>query len=265
MGNILRKFLTALSFLTILPLPIPFFRKDEESKENIKKDFSQSSIFFPLVGIIIGVILFALDQLLKFITLPSSLHAGIILTIWVFLSGGLHLEGFADMVDGFSGGKNKDDIIGIMKDGSVGAKGTLALILLILLKYLLLFSLPDTAKRDALLLAPMMGRWSMVLAGYQGKPASTDNTLAQMFTLYLGRKELFIATLFTAILSYFIFSYHCIYLFLITCLVTACLVAYSVRKIEGICGDVLGAINEINELIVMGTVLLTTLFQGTVL
>jgi len=254
MGNILRKFLTALSFLTILPLPIPLFRK-EEVKEDLKKDFSQSSIFFPLVGLIIGVILFVLHQLLQFTNLPSSLHTGIILTIWVSLSGGLHLEGFADMVDGFSGGKNKDDIIGIMKDASVGAKGALALILLILLKYLLLFSLPDTAKRDSLLLAPMIGKWSMVLAGYQGKPASTDNTLAQMFTLYLGRKELFIATLFTAILSYFILSYRCIYLFLITCLVTACLVAYSVRKIEGICGDVLGAINEINELVVLLLVL----------
>jgi adenosylcobinamide-GDP ribazoletransferase len=264
MGNIFRRFLTALSFLTILPFPIPSFREEEEVKEDLKKDFSQSSIFFPIVGLIMGVILFALDQLLQFINLPSFLHTGIILTIWVFLSGGLHLEGFADMVDGFSGGKNKADIIRIMKDGSVGAKGALALILLILLKYLLLFSLPATAKRDALLLAPMMGRWSMVLAGYQGKPASADNTLAQMFTLYLGRKELFSAALFTAVVSYFILSYRCIYLFLLTCLVTACLVAYSMRKIEGICGDLLGAINEINELIVIGTVLLTT-FSKTVL
>ncbi|MDD3655462.1 MAG: adenosylcobinamide-GDP ribazoletransferase [Atribacterota bacterium] len=255
MGNIVRRFLLALSFLTVLPVSLPYFRKEFVDQEVIKEDLSKASIFFPLVGLLMGGILFTIYWLLKLIDLPVHLEAGFILAVWVVLSGGLHLEGLADMIDGFFGGQNKENIISIMKDGSIGAKGAIALIILILLKYLLLISLAETVKGVSLLLAPMMGRWAMVLTAYLGKPASSSNTLTKMFTNYLGKKELVVSTLFTVGFNFLILSpsfiYHALVLLIITGCITGSLIAYSNRKIQGICGDVIGAINEISELVVL--------------
>ena len=251
----IRRFLLALSFLTVLPIPLIFFKKEIENNNSVNADFSKSSVFFPLIGLLIGGILYAFYWLLKCVELPVQLQAGLLLTIWVFLSGGLHLEGLADMVDGFSGGENKEEIIGIMKDGSIGAKGAIALILLILLKYLLLVSLAESGKGLTLLLSPMVARWSMVIAAYSGKPASSSNTLSNIFTRYLGKKELLISTLLVVVSSILIFSGRIIIepfiLLLITVGITIIMVTYSKQKIGGICGDVIGAVNEINELVIL--------------
>lgn len=254
--RIFRRFLFALSFLTILPIPLIFFRRDIEKKENISTDFSKASVFFPLVGLLIGGILYSSDLLLKYINLPVHLRIGLLLAIWVFSSGGLHLEGFADMVDGFSGGENKKDIITIMKDGSIGAKGAIALIIFILLKFLLLSSLSEPVGGAILLFIPVIGRWSMVLAAYLGEPASSSNTLTRLFTNYLGKKELLISTSLTVVISIIIFSprqlfYQPITLLIISALITSWMVGYSNKKIGGICGDVIGAVNEITELITL--------------
>ena len=237
----------SISFLTVLPINFLFSSGGQKDQNYIKEDLSKSSIFFPLVGILIGLILVAVDILLKWVSIDTLLSNGIILTVWVFLSGGLHLEGFADMVDGFSGGKNQQEIIRIMKDGAIGAKGAIALILLLLLKILLLNSLPFSIRMEALLLAPVMGRWSMVLAGYLGKPASSDNTLSQMFSLYLGEKELFIATIFTLLPGFYLLSYQLIYFLFFAAFISYLIVQYSFSKMQGIGGDVIGAINEITE------------------
>jgi len=251
MKQIFRRFILSVSFLTILPVNLFFFQKKQEHHYYIKEDLSKSSIFFPIAGILIGLILAGIDFIFQWIPFDSLLSNGIILVVWVFLSGGLHLEGFADMVDGFSGGKNQQEIIRIMKDGAIGAKGAIALILLILLKYLLLNSLPLSIKMKALLLAPVMGRWSMVLAGYLGKPASTDNTLSQMFSLYLGKTELVLATFFAIVYSFYLLSFYSAYFFILSAGITYLIVSFSFSKMQGICGDVIGAVNELTEVIVL--------------
>jgi adenosylcobinamide-GDP ribazoletransferase len=246
MDNLVRRFFLSVTFLTTLPLNLGSSKI--QNKEQIQQDLSKSSIFFPLVGLFIGGILLGLYRLLQLTLLDSAVIDGIMLLVWIGLSGGLHLEGFADMVDGFSGGRNREDIIRIMKDSAVGAKGAIVLILVILLKFLLIHSLDHTIKAEAFLLAPVAGRWTMVLAGYLGRVASSENTLTQMFTLHLGKKELLIATLSAVVFSFFFLSYRCISLFLLTGLITGGMITYSNKKIKGICGDVIGAINEINEL-----------------
>lgn len=251
MNHIFRRFFLSISFLTILPINFLFSCKEQKEQNFIKEDLSKSSIFFPLAGILIGLILVAVDILLKWVSIDILLYNGIVLTVWVFLSGGLHLEGFADMVDGFSGGKNQQEIIQIIKDGAIGAKGAIALILLLLLKFLLLNSLPLSIRMEALLLAPVMGRWSMVLAGYLGKPASSDNTLSHMFSLYLGKKELIIATIFALLPGFYLLSYQFIYFLILAAFISYLIVRYSFLKMNGICGDVLGAINEITEVVVL--------------
>jgi len=147
-----------------------------------------------------------------------------------------------------------------MKDGAVGAKGAIALILLILLKFLLINSLPYSLKMEAFLIAPVMGRWSMVLSGYLGKPASSDNALSKMFSLYLGKMELILATLFTLVIAFYFLSYQSLYFMVFSAFISYLMVYYSFTKMQGICGDVIGAINEIIEV----SVLLILLFYLTI-
>jgi len=251
--------LLSISFLTILPINFLFSSGEQKDQNYIKEDLSKSSIFFPLAGILIGLILVAVEILLEWVSFDTLLSNGIILVVWVFLSGGLHLEGFADMVDGFSGGKNQQEIIRIMKDGAIGAKGAIALTLLLLLKFLLLNSLPLSIRMEALLLAPVMGRWSMVLVGYLGKPASSDNILSQMFSLYLGKTELIIATIFAFLPGFYLLSYQFIYFLIFAAFISYLMVQYSFLKMQGICGDVIGAVNEITEV----SALLLFYFFGT--
>ena len=241
----------SISFLTVLPINFLFSSREQKDQNCIKEDLSKSSIFFPLVGVLIGLILVAAEILLKWVPSDALLSNGIILTVWVFLSGGLHLEGFADMVDGFSGGKNQQEIIRIMKDGTIGAKGAIALILLLFLKFLMLNSLSLSIRMVALLIAPVMGRWSMVLASYLGKPASPENTLSHMFSLYLGKTELVLATLFAIAYSFYFLSFTSAYFFILSGVVTFLIVSYSISKMQGICGDVIGAVNEITEISVL--------------
>jgi len=248
MRNILRRFILSISFLTVLPVDWLFTRNSQENQDFIKDDLSKSSVFFPIVGILLGLILAGINYLLQYTPFDILLSSGIILTVWIFLSGGLHLEGFADMVDGFSGGKNQEEIIQIMKDGAIGSKGAIALILLILIKLLLIYNIHPFYKIEALLLAPVLGRWSMVLAGYLGKPASSDNTLSQMFSLYLGEKEIIISTILTITYCYYLLSYPSIYFLVFSAFITYLLISYSFSKMQGICGDVIGAVNELTEL-----------------
>ncbi|MFZ2331218.1 MAG: adenosylcobinamide-GDP ribazoletransferase, partial [Atribacterota bacterium] len=89
MSNIIHfvhRFLLALSFLTILPVPVFFFRKDVEKNNNINVDFSKSSTFFPLIGLLIGSILFVSYLLSKYFPLPVHLQSGLILMLWIALS-----------------------------------------------------------------------------------------------------------------------------------------------------------------------------------
>ena len=124
----MRKFFVALQFLTIFPLKI----RDIEEQE-----LGQSLVYFPVVGAIIGLIsvfsLFIFSSIL-----PSSTTNVLILIILMFITGAIHLDGFADTCDGFYAGKDKENILQIMRDSHIGVMGVMGLIGILLLKFTLL-------------------------------------------------------------------------------------------------------------------------------
>ncbi len=149
----LASFFAALQFLTIVP---PVVRRPFTGRE-----LGWSLAFFPIVGGLLGGMLFGLDRLLG-LAFPASVSAALILTAWVLVTGALHLDGFLDTCDGLLGGRTAEERLRIMRDERVGAFAVIGGILLILIKYQALVALVD---RDcALMLAPMLGRWGMVPA-----------------------------------------------------------------------------------------------------
>ncbi|MBC7325907.1 MAG: adenosylcobinamide-GDP ribazoletransferase, partial [Moorella sp. (in: Bacteria)] len=154
-------FLTALQFLTRIRL---------SKGGNSPVAFPQSVAFFPLVGLLLGLILAGCWQALPY-HVPVTARAGLVLGAAVFLTGGLHLDGFIDTMDGLFSGRERQRILAIMKDSHVGAHGVTAVVTLLVLKYGLLTALPagslwlaDVPLPPLLVLTMVLSRWSMVLA-----------------------------------------------------------------------------------------------------
>ncbi|MBC7189110.1 adenosylcobinamide-GDP ribazoletransferase, partial [Candidatus Aerophobetes bacterium] len=157
MKDLLLKFQTSLNFLTVIPAG--------GKTEKISQDaLAKSALFFPVVGILIGSLLYLFFFLVRNLFIPQ-ITSFLILTLWIYLTGSLHIDGFADTVDGISGGKNRQEILEIMKDAHIGPKGVVAVCLLLLFKYFLIFSVLDSPRVKILIYAPCAGRYAMVLAG----------------------------------------------------------------------------------------------------
>lgn len=227
----LNDFLSALAFLTILPVR--------------KKEISQRILtYFPLVGFLLGIILTLVNHFLTKL-FPSSITNLFILLTLILLTGGLHIDGFADSFDGFFSGKNKDEILRIMDDPHIGTKGVVAVFFLLLFKFLILEKLKF--KYQPLILMPTISRWAMVMAINFAQPAKNEG-LGKIFSEQKNYSVGLIVGLFTLGLAVFFLQFRGVLLIFITALLVYFLIKYSNKKIGGITGDILGAINEIVEL-----------------
>ena len=252
--KILRDLSLAIRFLTILPITsFPLSNNSNQDEEALTEDFANSMAFFPLVGMLIGVLLVVLRRIFYYLPISPLIGDTLVLIVWIWLSGGLHLDGFADSVDGFLGGHNKEEILNIMKDSATGAKGVVALVSLILLKFVLLVEMPLLLKDAALFFTPAIGRWSMVMVAFLGKPARLKNSMGKLFMDYVGWREVIFASLTMAVVGILLFRLYFLPLMIIGTGIALLILKYCQKKIGGISGDILGAINEIVEVFILLT------------
>lgn len=236
----IRRFLIALQFLTILPVKIRAEIKEE--------DFGGSLIFFPFVGLIIGLMLALINFLLGF--LPVMVSAVIILTANAIISGAIHLDGFADTCDGLYGNKNKEQALGIMRDSRAGAIAVIGVALLLLFKFALLSSIPKENLGKLLIFMAVFSRYSQVFACFLSKYAREEGK-AKYFVEYATAREFIITTIFTLFLSSALMKTGGIILFSL-CLFSVLLPIIRIkRKIGGMTGDTIGAVSEAAEVLVL--------------
>ncbi|MCK9605549.1 MAG: adenosylcobinamide-GDP ribazoletransferase [Methylomonas sp.] len=146
--------LIALQFLT--RIPINYRLADNEAA------LGRSVLYYPLVGFVIGVLLSVLVLLLS--GTPDIVAAAVVLSVWVFLTGGLHLDGLADCADAWVGGIGSPQrSLQIMKDPAAGPIAVLVLSLLLLVKFSALFVLIQQNNLIPLMLAPLLGRCAILL------------------------------------------------------------------------------------------------------
>jgi len=237
----LKQFITAWQFLTIIPIS----RRIEVTAESL----GRSMAVFPFVGLALGSILIALDYGLAHIFPPAIVNA-LLLTSYIAMYGGFHLDGLADMIDGLAGGKDREHILKIMKDSNIGAIGVVALVLVLLLKYTAINSLPDGARWEGLLIMPVIGRWTQVWMTYGSKYARKSG-LGRPFVEYVNDRELAIASLITIVVSWLTLGVKGLLAVITIALVGLILKRFFDKKIGGITGDILGAGSELSELIVL--------------
>jgi len=136
-----RAFALALQFLTRLPVRLRTAPRPSE--------FGSSLYAYPWVGWLIGASLAAFDRALQPVHLSGPLHAMLMLTGWVLLTGGLHLDGLADSADAWVGGQgDRERTLQLMKDPHVGVMAVLALALVLGLKVTGLQALVQTGVAD---------------------------------------------------------------------------------------------------------------------
>jgi len=253
--KILRDLSLAIRFLTIFPIAsFPLSNNSNQDEEEVlEENFANSMAFFPLVGMLIGVSLVVLRRIFYYLPVSPLVGDTLVLIVWIWLSGGLHLDGFADSIDGFSGGHNKEEILNIMKDSATGAKGVVALVSLLLLKFVLLVEMPLFLKDAVLFFTPTVGRWSMVIAAFLGKPARLKNSMGKLFMDYVGWREVIFASLTMAVIGFLLFKLYFIPLVIIGIGIVLLILKYCQKRIGGISGDILGAINEIVEVFILLT------------
>ncbi|MFC1945776.1 adenosylcobinamide-GDP ribazoletransferase [Chloroflexota bacterium] len=234
----------AFRFLTAIPLP----GKATPSPEA----FGKATRYFPLVGLILGLILAGFSLLFR-IFLPLSLSAVLIVISSVLLTGGLHLDGLADTSDGLGGHRSPEQRRQVMRDSRNGAFGIAAVVLVLLFKYVALVSLPTPLLAPALLYMTVMGRWSMVFSIFSFNYAHTEG-LGSAFKLGTGRFNFIFATLITLLLVAGmapLSGLGSIVIWPLTCLVVTIAALYYKAKFAGLTGDNYGAINEIAEIFVL--------------
>lgn len=155
----MRGLLVAIGFLTRIPVPHRVFDGPHAR--------AASLAWYPLVGALIGAMLCALAAVL-----PRDrplLCAALLLVAWVAVTGALHLDGLADSADAWIGGLagNREEsrirTLSIMKDPRSGPAGVTALVLVLVLKFAALSSLPAAAW-TWLWIAPMLARMTVTAA-----------------------------------------------------------------------------------------------------
>jgi cobalamin 5'-phosphate synthase/cobalamin synthase len=238
---VIAQFAAAIAFLTRLPVG--------RGLAFDAKDVGRAARWFPLVGALLGAVYVAALWLLGPI-FPPLVVAVIIVAIEAIITGGLHFDGVADTADGFGGGRTAEDVLRIMKDHAIGAYGAIALILVIVLKIATIAALIDARRAGyALLLAPILARWSAVLLSATEKYARSDGSP----TSFVGRTELIVATVIAISAAVTLDPWRGIAGFALVAAGSAWWGRRCRRRIGGVTGDALGAAIEVAECIVLLT------------
>lgn len=237
-------FVAALQFLTSIPIP----GKRETSPEQL----GRATAYFPLVGLIIGVVLIGLHWLLNLILPPAVVNA-LLIAAMVLLSGALHLDGFVDTCDGIAGHKPVEDRWRVMRDSRVGAFGIVGVVLLLLIKYVTLNNIPPAFMTAILLIMPVVSRWAMVYALFFYRYAHGEG-LGTAFKKATGWPQFTAATIITigvAVALLPLFSVTGLIIIGGIWIVTVAFAAYLKHKFAGLTGDTYGAINEVAEVMTL--------------
>jgi adenosylcobinamide-GDP ribazoletransferase len=232
-------FWAAIQFLTIFPTPLHHDVDDQRLGESLT--------YFPLVGLILGAILFGLQYGLNFL-LPAPVTSALLVMALVILTGAHHLDGLIDTCDGVFAGKTAKQRLRIMADTQVGTFGIAGAILVLLLKYACLSSYMPML--PALLLLPTLGRWGMVVAIFTFPYAKTSG-MGLAFKQGATWQRLAIATAIALVTAFLLLQWKGV---LLMTLVYACAFGIGIylnSRLRGLTGDTYGAINELVEALVL--------------
>lgn len=244
--NIITPFFIAMQFMTIVPIYL--------SAMPTPKQNALSVLYYPMIGLLMGGALVLMTYALSFLPIVAS--SAILLALWAYLTGGLHLDGLADMSDGVVGGfGDRQRMLDIMKESSTGAMGVIVLVAVMLLKFGFIYSLIQIKAWAWLLVVPILGRM-MALVLFLGVPYVREDGIGKSMSDGLPKTATSLVLALWAVgVMMFVGLFHA---YLAVGLAVGFLLfavgycRYWQRRIGGMTGDVIGGAIELSEMVMMG-------------
>jgi len=175
---------------------------------------------------------------------PAGMLSVMLVALLAVLSRGLHLDGLADTFDGLGAGGERERVLRVMDDPRAGVFGVLAVVLVILLKVRAI-ELLEADRWRALLVAPLLGRWAMVLLAYRF--AAVKEGLGAALIGGMTGRRLIVSTVIAGALAAGFSGIAGIAIMLWVALFTTACKYYFHRRLGGATGDVFGAVGELSE------------------
>ncbi len=227
--------LVAVSFLSVIPVwqprPLP------------PTAFPRAVGLFPLVGAALGAIAAGADALLRLV-LPLEVASALDLAALALLTGGLHLDGLADAADGLLGPLERARRLEVMREGSVGAFGTAAIALALLVEFASLAQLPGPIRASALVATLALSRLavSLALAAFPyARPAGSGRA----FKTGLAPSDVLLAIGLAAAVASALLDLRGLALLVVSAAVALALGAFARERLGGLTGDIYGAVAEV--------------------
>ncbi len=236
----MKELILLIQFFTRIPIKSKIDYDEEK--------YGKSTYLLPLIGLIIGGIVFFVYEGSSYAKIPMYFIAFICLVSNIILTGALHLDGVADTCDGLFSYRTKERMLEIMKDSHIGVNGVIALVIAILGKGLLYFSVEIIP----IVLSIVVGRLAIIMSASFGEYAR-DRGMAIAIIKYNNYKG-FLKSLLITTLIFLCFKNYFINLML-TLIFAYIMHINIVRKIGGVTGDTFGFICEISEIFFLFTVL----------
>lgn len=232
--NSMRNFVSALSFLTLIPLG-----------RFAGKPGGTAILYFPLVGILIGFLVAGVDWLGS-LYLYDELRALVDVAFLALITGGLHLDGLADSADGLYFHHDREKSLEVMKDPRVGVMGVLALLFCLGFKFTGILALEFEHCWIWLLVAPALSRSALVVGLVWMDDARETGGVGQV--LYQKGKYGYLAFCLVPLAFPFVVSISSgIIVAVAFVIINFLLLNFFRHRLGGMTGDTFGALAEIME------------------
>ena len=243
LGRMTDDLIVALGFYTRLPL--------QRDRANFGEELAPASWAAPVAGAVVGAIGAVIYALAHAVALGPLPAAGLTILATLLLTGALHEDGLADTADAFGAGATPQTRLAIMRDSRIGTFGACALVLSIGLRWAAVASLAGPARvAVALVAAHAAARAMLPLLMWLIPPARPDGLSA---TAGLPPAESVAGAALLGLAALLLglgFGRGLI----AAALLALCLLGMrglALNKIGGQTGDVLGALEQVCEIVVL--------------
>ena len=221
-----------LSFFT--RLPVPYVEYEE-------KLYIKGIKTIPFVGIVLGLILY----LVSFLTfwMDPEVSAVVLLMTYIFMTGGLHLDGLADTCDGVFSGRDRERMLEIMKDSRIGSFGVLSMLFFFIFYAVMYQFLP----REALLILPVIGKSAPLISASLADYARPSG-MGQLLVDNIKTPEVAVAVALPLVLSV-VMGVGYIIAAVVAELSVVALTKWLKKKLGGITGDTHGMVCEVSQMV----------------
>lgn len=238
----LNEIISALLFSTRLPLP--------RAAPTSAAALAQAIWALPLAGILVGIIGAVVYGVAGRVGLPAWPAAALTIAATLAVTGCLHEDGLADTADGFGGGETREQKLTIMRDARIGTFGVCALALSILLRVSALADLDPVPAAWALIAAHGGARAMLPVFMFLVAPARSDG-LSSAAGMPSREQALAAAVIGILILAICLGVGAAVLAVIVLTIVAVLTARLSLAQIGGQTGDVLGALEQIGEIVIL--------------